>query len=95
MKKHNKDNLSEHLENVEEDFIHDWMLLDPLHGFQDELNIKRDYKKSRDVFVWLLNMASLYTNAEHEGTLLSLIFYELKIEVFKKGKWLKNYTIHT
>jgi len=95
MKKEDKESINEDLENLDDEIIHGWLTLDPLHGFLNEHTMDNDNKKSRDIFVWLLNLAALYNDCEHENTLCTLDFSMNRyLRYNKKSKWLQEFHLN-
>ena len=55
------DTIPEILENFGEDnFIHGWLMFDPLSGFISESKRDSRLKQCHNCYVWLLNMAASY-----------------------------------
>ena len=43
-----------------DEFIHGWLMFDPMKGFVKDANMTEELKRFRDIYVWLLNMSALY-----------------------------------
>lgn len=95
MKSKDPDTLVEQFERVDEDFIHGWLTLDPLHGgFMNRENFDDDYKKTRDVLVWLLNLAALYSDCSHENILINIDFtMNCLLNYHYMTSWIKDFRL--
>ena len=70
-----KTQLSEKIENLENnDYIHGFLMFDPMTGFVKEEDISYNYCILCDSYIWLMNMASHYQDCEFEETLKYIDF---------------------
>jgi hypothetical protein len=86
--------LTERFEHVDSNFIHGWLLFDPLVGFLNKDHDNEYFMKARDVLVWLLNLANLYSVCESEKTSSTLDFVMHRyLRSDQKSKWLKRFNM--
>jgi hypothetical protein len=75
-KREKKNEIPEDLEGLDEDdFIHGFLMFDPQIGFIAEKDMDEKKKQQRNLYVWLMNLASFYYDAKSEGTLGELDFH--------------------
>ncbi|HEY9297610.1 MAG TPA: hypothetical protein VIQ31_14830, partial [Phormidium sp.] len=79
--------LTDVIENMDE-FVHGWLMFDPLHGFLPSMNLKDSMKKERDMFIWLMNMAALYTDCSFERTLFN---FDFQMHLFLRHDTMQNW----
>ena len=73
-KKSKTNEVSEIIERMDaDDFIHVFLMFDPLLGFLKEENLPTQYKRYCNAYVWLFNLASLYQDCWYEDELTSMI----------------------
>ena len=86
-------NLTPALKKVSDNkFIHGWLMFDPLKGFILEENQQSSYKKFRDTFVWLANLAYMYHCAAKDKCLNELDFrMHHYLRPRKRKEWEKRF----
>lgn len=84
--KKNRSTLTDVIENMDE-FVLGWLMFDPLHGFLPSLNLIEEFTKEQDMFIWLMNLAAMYTNCNFENTLFNFNF---QMHLFLKTDTLQN-----
>ena len=83
---------SAHKKVSENNFIHGWLMFDPLKGFISEENPQSGYKNIQDYFVWLANLAYLYHCAVQDKNLNELDFrMHHYLHSRKRKEWEKCY----
>ena len=83
----------EKFDHVNNNFIHRWLHFDPLdQGFLKEDKMCNDHKKFRNVLVWLLNIAVMYSDCKFKNNLRDLDFaMNCFLKYRRKEKWLNQF----